>query len=135
MYFPHGEAWYHGQVWANVFVLAPLSILGAIGFLWHHSVVKELHRKVNREAAAREAAHTELMAAHAEHAQHLKKLMDALDPETDGGISEVVDRLEPGTPSGIGVLNGKLDRLGKSLALEPVKPDTTLHLDHPEDAK
>jgi hypothetical protein len=108
--------WYERAVWGNVVAVLPLAVLGLIGFLWHRGVVKELHAKIDREADAR-----------AEHTQHLKKIMDALDPETGGGIADVLDRLEPSTPSGIGVLAGKLD----ALAAEGVGESPAVHTELP----
>jgi hypothetical protein len=128
-YAEPGQPFYRAADWPNVFVILPVAILG---FLY----VRSRHLAVL-------AAHRELRAAHVEHAAKLDRLLDHLDPYTPGPIADVLDRLEPKTPGGIGVLNDKLDRVGRSLAdlhgrhdaLEPVKPDTTLHLDHPEDAK
>jgi hypothetical protein len=70
----------------------------------------------------------------------------ASDARAEGTFKDtetILDRLSVETQGGLRVIDEKLDRVGKSLAdlhgrhdaLEPVKPDTTLHLDHPEDAK
>lgn len=98
-FIPAHEAWYHGATWPNVFVLLPLSVLGFIGWLWHKGAVDETHKKIDA-----------LAKKHDEHAEKLKKVLDALDPETDGGIQEVMDRLDPETPGGLEVLDTKIDK-------------------------
>lgn len=79
-FFPAHEVWYRGNVWGNVVAVLPLAILGIIGFTYHHFVLKNLHES---------------------HDQHLKLIIDALDPETDAEtqidrIAELVDETKPG---------------------------------------
>lgn len=95
-----GHHFYEAAVYGNVVAVLPLAVLGLFGWLWHRGVVGELHAKVDG-----------LAAAHAEHAQHFKQILDALDPDTDGGIADLRDRLDPDTPGGIGVIRKQLDTL------------------------
>ena len=91
-FFPPHEVWYKGAVWGNVVAVLPLAILGAAGFAYHHVVVKGLHST---------------------HDEHLKKILDALDPEaqTETQLDQIADRVDETTPGGLGVLDRKLDQL------------------------
>lgn len=98
---PH-TPWYHGQVWGNVVAVLPLAILGAGAFAYHHFVVKGLH--------------DELLRKHDEHSEHLRKIIEALDPETesDSTLDLIADRVDDGTPGGIGVLRERIDELKRA---------------------
>ena len=93
MYFPAHEVWYHGAVWSNVFVLAPLAVLGTIGY-WIHKLI------------TRDVEEFDAKAAHDEHSKHLRAILDALDPdvESDSELDLIADRVDDETPSGLGVL-------------------------------
>lgn len=99
MYFPHGEVWYRGATWSNVFVVLPLAILGFFYIRSRHLAVI--------------AAHEELKLAHVQHSAKLDRLLAHMDPDTPGPITDVLDRLDPGSPGGIAVLDMKLDALAK----------------------
>jgi hypothetical protein len=94
------NVWYERAVWGNVVAVFPLAALGLVGYLWHRGVMKEAHEKLDR-----------LAAVHAAHTAHLKQLLDALDPETDGGLGDLRDLLDVATPGGIGALREQLDDL------------------------
>src|ERR1035441_8189235 len=98
---PH-EPWYHGATWANVVAIVPCAL--AL-WLW----LRARHLTIL-------AAHAELKAAHVEHAAKLDKLLNKLDPDTRGGISDVLDQLDPETPGGLQVLDEKLDSLRNTVA-------------------
>ncbi len=95
-----GKHFYEGNVYGNVVAVLPLAVLGVAGYLWHRGVLREAHEKLDR-----------LAAAHVEHAEKLDRLLNTLDPETDGGLADIKEMLDPDTPSGLGVVNEKLDRL------------------------
>ncbi len=100
---------------------APVVFVGGlIVYFWHKGVTDRLHARID-----------ELAASHAEHAEHMKRVLDILDPETDGGIADVhaalaliKDDLNPETPSGVGVLDEKVNRLLRHLkvAAPPGEP-------------
>ena len=94
------NVWYERAVWGNVFADLPLAVIAGGLFLWHHFAVRDLHRKVD-----------ELASKHEAHDRHLKAILDALDPDTDGGLADVQkqiaavdDKLDPTTPGGLKVL-------------------------------
>jgi len=94
---PGQPVWYERAVWGNVVAVIPLALLAGAGWLWHKGAVEEMHRKL--DAAAKRAD---------VHAEHMKRILDALDPDTDGGIADVTaavadvrDRLDVSTPGGL----------------------------------
>ena len=96
LYFdPAEKVWYEGAVWGNIFAILPAGVLGAIAFFWHGVLVDEAKKAADQ------------------HTRHLKKILDALDPESDGGVhiklDQIVDDLDPKTDSGIGVIIHKLE--------------------------
>jgi hypothetical protein len=90
----HGVVWYLRLVWGNVFADIVFFTGAALGYVWHQGVLKEAREETNRRIAKHQDIHTE----------HLKKILDALDPATDGGLADIKDALDPTTPSGIGVI-------------------------------
>jgi len=99
LYFdPAEKPWYEGQVWGNVFAVLPLAVLGTIGY-WVHKFVAKEHEDID----------VKLERQHNEHSEHLKKILDALDPETPGSLANIEDALDPQTPSGIGEILKRLD--------------------------
>jgi hypothetical protein len=83
---PTQNHFYEAAVWGNVIAILPLAIASIIAFVWHKGIVKQTHKKLDA-----------LAEKHTEHTEHLKKILDLLDPETDGGISvvhEKIDRME-----------------------------------------
>jgi hypothetical protein len=115
--------WYERGVWGNVFAVLPLAPIGVAagiaGYIWHKRIIARLHRRIDG-----------LAAAHDEHAVHLKALLDAMDPETDGGITvlherldKVADDLDPLTPGGLGVINKRFDSFLDWLPQAPSHPD------------
>jgi hypothetical protein len=101
---PRGAEWYEGNVYGNLVAIVPT---GLIFFLY----LRSRHLAVI-------AAHEEMKAAHVEHAEKLDKLLDKLDPSSDGGIAdvhaaiaEVKDALDPVTPGGLHVVVERLDDL------------------------
>lgn len=91
---PHAP-WYTGNVYGNLVAIVPTGLLLFAYIRSRHLAVIESHKAIK--------------AAHIEHAEKLNKLLDKLDPETDGGLSDIRDALDPTTPSGIGVIIEKLD--------------------------
>lgn len=87
---PHGQPWWAGAVWGNIFALLPMMLIAGLGFWWHHTVLARAHRL---------------------HSRHLAAIIDLLDPRTDGGIAVVLDRLDPLTPGGIRAIVDRLDQL------------------------
>jgi hypothetical protein len=87
---PEGKPWFEGAVWGNVIAVLPLAILAALGWLWHKSAVSELHRKLNA-----------LAARHDEHAERLKRLLDAVDPDMEAKLDEIKNSVDPDTPVGL----------------------------------
>jgi hypothetical protein len=118
-FFGPGEpVWYERAVWGNVAAVLPLAVLALIGWFWHKGAVEEMHRKL--DAASKKAD---------VHAEHMKKVLDLLDPETDGGIAdvhaaiaEVKDALDPDSPGGLQVIAEKIDALGKPTPVTKSKP-------------
>jgi hypothetical protein len=95
---PDGKPWFEGAVWGNVVAVAPLAILGTVGY-WIHRLFTREHERVNEK----------LERLHNAHSQHLKAILDALDPDTEGGIADVhakldaiKDEIDLETPGGIG---------------------------------
>jgi hypothetical protein len=114
LYFdPANKSWYEGQVWGNVFAVLPLGILGAIGAaigFWVHKLVTKEHEDLDAK----------LERQHNEHSQHLKDILDALDPKTDGGIAdihtkldEIKNELNPQTEGGLKLLLDRIEQLDK----------------------
>lgn len=97
MYLPTHEVWYHGAVWSNVFVLAPLAVLGGIGY-WVHKWITSDIKKFDAEKA------------HDEHTKHLRTILNALDPEveSDTVLDTIADRVDETTPGGIGTLRAEI---------------------------
>lgn len=100
-----GVPWYHGQVWGNVVAVLPLALLAVAGFFWHKGVMDEAHEKIDK-----------LAQAHDKHTEHLKAILDALDPDTDGGIADlhakldvIRDALDTHTPGGLKEIVDRLD--------------------------
>lgn len=100
-YAAPGHVWYESADWPNVFVVLPLVVLGYLITRSRHITVVEAHKSLAR--------------AHVEHAEKLDKLLDKLDPESQGGISDVLDRLDIQTPGGIADLHAEI------VALKPNK--------------
>lgn len=98
---PPGQPVWMGAAWPNVAAVLPLAVLGVVGWVWHRGAMKELHGKVDALATLHDAHVATLNAQHAGNADRLKKILDAVDPETDGGIGVVLDRLDVSTPGGI----------------------------------
>jgi hypothetical protein len=95
-----GKHFYEANVYGNVIAVLPLGVLAIGGWLWHRGAVEETHRKLDLLAEKHDA-----------HAEHLKKILDALDPESEGGIKvlhdhimNVEDLLDPQTPKGLKVI-------------------------------
>ena len=84
--------WYWPEVRGNVLAIVPC---GLAAFFWLRS------------------KHLALTAAHKSHDQKLAKLMDKLNPDTEGGIADVLDRLDPTTAGGIRVI---LEAITKEVA-------------------
>lgn len=106
---PPGKPAWEGAVWGNVVAVLPLAALAFFGWLWHKGAVGELHRKLDAAAARADL-----------HAEHMKKVLDLLDPETDGGIAdvhravaEIRDQLDIGTPGGLHDIAERLDQIVK----------------------
>ena len=104
---PAQHHFYEAAVWGNVVAVLPLAIVAIIAFIWHKGVVEETHRKLDV-----------LAEKHDEHAEHLKKILDALNPETDGGISllhEHIQRIENEinlkTPGGLKTILDEIEKL------------------------
>jgi heme exporter protein D len=78
----HGHHFYEAAVWGNVVAVLPLAILGASGFVYHHTVLKR---------------------AHESHDAHLKAILAALDPEseTDSQLDRIADAVDTTTPGGL----------------------------------
>lgn len=104
------NVWYERGVWGNVFADIPLALValgvGAWGFFWHKEIMRKTHEKLDK-----------LAETHQGHTEHLKKILDALDPETDGGITDlhakldtIRDALDTHTPGGLTEI---IDRLEK----------------------
>lgn len=90
-FFGPGEpVWYERAVWGNVVAVIPLAGLALLGWFWHKGAVQEMHRKLDKAAERADV-----------HAEHMKRVLDLLDPETDGGMAVVLDRLDAATPGGI----------------------------------
>jgi hypothetical protein len=87
-FFPVHEAWYRGAAWPNVAAVLPLAVLGIVGLVYHHTILRRLHT---------------------EHSVHLKAILDVLDPDTEGGLAIVNDRLDLETPGGIRVIRDRID--------------------------
>jgi hypothetical protein len=96
----HGAQWYTGNVYGNLVAIVPTGLLLFAYIRSRHLAVMESHRA--------------LKAAHIDHAEKLDKLLDKLDPATDGGLADIKDALDPTTPSGIGVLLDRIEDLSKS---------------------
>jgi len=103
---PQQPHFYEAAVWGNVAAVLPLGILGYLYLRSRHEAVL--------------AAHRELKAAHVEHAEKLDRLLDKMDPTTDGGLAElhtaladVQDRLDTATPGGLQEIAERLDALAK----------------------
>ena len=99
----HGEPWYHAAVWGNVVAVVPLGIGGFIGFYFHRWFTQR-----HEDFDAKEA--------HNERAREARKILDLLDPHTDGGIREIhehvetiEDRVDETTPGGIKTILDRLD--------------------------
>ena len=92
---------YWPEVRGNVYAVVPC---GLVAWLY----LRSKHRAIV-------VAHAELKAAHVSHAEKLDKLLDKLDPESQGGISDVLDRLDIQTPGGIADLHAEI------VALNPNK--------------
>src|ERR1019366_3024055 len=99
-YLPLHEIWYRAADWPNMAAMLPIAIGGFLYIRSRHLAVMESHRA--------------LKAAHIDHAEKLDKLLDKLDPATDGGLADIKDALDPTTPSGIGVLLDRIEDLSKS---------------------
>jgi hypothetical protein len=109
---------YWPEVRGNVYAVVPC---GLAAFLW----LRSRHLAVL-------VAHEELKIAHAEHARKLDKLLDKLDPSTDGGITEVhaaitevKDQLNVDTPGSLQVVVERITTLGKSVAKLHEKADAS----------
>jgi hypothetical protein len=102
---PGGPHFYEAAVWGNVVAVLPLAVLALFGWFWHKGAVEEMHRKLDAAAARADV-----------HAEHMKKVLDLLNPETDGGIADVLDRLDPVSPGGLQVVVDRIETLGKSVA-------------------
>lgn len=108
LYFdPAEKPWYEGQIWGNVFAVLPLAVLGFIGY-WVHKFITKEHEDID----ARLERH------HDEHSKHLKAILDALDPDTEGGIADVhvkldaiKNELNPETEGGLKVLLDRIEGL------------------------
>lgn len=102
---------YEAAVWGNVIAILPsapvLAVAGVAAYYFHRRAMAPLHARIDELARAHQDHHDE-------HVELMKSLLDAMDPETDGGIAELQDRLDPDTPGGIGVLREQLDRLAHS---------------------
>ena len=114
---PATGPWYTGNVWGNVVATIPLALLGMAAFFWHRGVVRELHEKLDAHAAQLEAHGI----AQAHHAAKLLLVLDALDPGTDGGITEIHNRVEEiadtistDTPGGLKLVLDRIDKLDVS---------------------
>src|ERR1035441_4907315 len=101
-YAEPGQPFYKAADWPNVFVVLPLAILGFLYLRSRHLAVI--------------AAHEELKAAHVQHSAKLDRLLDKMDPDSQGGIADVLDRLDPVTPGGLRIVADRIDTLGKSVA-------------------
>ena len=106
----HGSQWYEGNVYGNLVAIVPSGVL-----LWLY--LRSRHLAIL-------TAHAELKAAHVDHAEKLDKLLNKLDPDTRGGITDVLNRLEVSTPGGIQLLDAKVERIGQSIANLHSKSDT-----------
>lgn len=114
---PGKPVWYERSVWGNVVATIPLAVMGAAAFFWHRGVVRRLHEKIDRHEAALKG-HIE---GQAEHGRKLLLILDALDPGTDGGITEIhnaigkiADEINPDTPGGLRLVLDRLDGLSKT---------------------
>ena len=111
------NVWYERGVWGNVFADIPLAALalitGTIAFIWHKDVMERTHSKLDKAVEERQENHDELLNQHQKHHDeimlHLKKVIDSIDPESEGKISDVLDRLDPSTEGGIKVIVDKLN--------------------------
>jgi hypothetical protein len=95
----HGVVWYLRLVWGNVFADIVFFAGAALGYIWHQGILKKAHEEANARIAKHQDIHTE----------HLKKILDALDPETPGSLVAIEDMLNPKTPTGIGEIIKRLD--------------------------
>lgn len=100
---PVGHPWYEGAAWPNVAAVLPLALLGAAGFIYHHVVLRRMHR--------------ELEARHDEHSLKLAAMLDVLDPDSDGGLQVVLDRLDDQTPGGLSATNDRIEALRGDLVV------------------
>jgi len=97
-----GPAWYLRLVWGNVFAVLPLGLAGFVGYRVHKLATK-----------GREDVDAKLERHHNEHLEHMRKILDALDPDTDGGLNDIKELLDVHSPGGIGDLPDELKtRLG-----------------------
>lgn len=92
-FWPAAGPWWLGAVWGNVIAIVPLFCLT----LEHRMAV----------AAAQRV-----------HSQHLEKIIDWIDPATDGGVSVVhqrldaiCDLLDADTPGGVGTVRTAIEAL------------------------
>ena len=120
---PHAELWYRGAIWPNVFVIL---VVAPLTFLW----LRGKHLAIL-------AAHDSLKAAHVEHAEKLDRLLNKLDPDTEGGIATVLDRLDENTPHGVGAIHEKLKALEMRLDMNQhdVNKNTRAVKEHSEHLK
>jgi len=106
----HVHHFYEALVWGNVWAILPC---GIIAFLY----VRSKHLAIV-------AAQEELKAAHISHAEKFNKLLDKLDPESDGGIQEIhdtvqiiKDQVDENTPGGIKTVLDKIDKINATKGL------------------
>ena len=79
------NVWYERAVWGNVVAVLPMAVLGAGGFTYHHFALKRMHES---------------------HDRHLKRILDALDPETSSEtqIDRIADLVDDQKPGGVTVV-------------------------------
>jgi hypothetical protein len=93
-YLPLHEIWYRAADWPNMAVMLPIAIGGFLYIRSRHLAVMESHKA--------------LRSAHIEHAEKLDKLLDKLDPDTPGSLTNIENALDVSTPGGLTVILDKL---------------------------
>jgi hypothetical protein len=99
----HAWAWYWAEVKGNLLATPIIAVVVGLYVRFRHTVAEEAHR--------------ELMRKHIDHAKDLARLIDALDPSTDGGVGDmrtkldvIKDEIDLITPGGIGEIIHKLTK-------------------------
>ena len=100
--------WYWPEVRGNVLAIAPCGIAAYLWMRGKHTALTEAHASLKR--------------AHLHAAAKLDALLDAINPETDGGLADALsairDGLDPDTPGGLGAIRERLDHLAPASTVE-----------------